>query len=143
MGWTKGDDAKLADLFRKGPRNGGLYLKNLSKNYIQTEIIAKHWKRKSTIGHLMRSTTKIQNLQIRWQAKTIWKEENYQGSILLIKSFLFYQLLLKGKQIQKYDHKGEARVFQSPKGRGRRRAKNDEDDDDAMQAGEIRSASRR
>ena len=55
--------------------------------------------------------------------------------------FFILSITLKGKQIRKYDHKGEARVFQLPKGRGRRRAKNDEDDDDAMQVEEIRSAS--
>ena len=40
--WGKEDDAKLAELFRKGPRNGGISTKDISKPYIET-IIKKHF----------------------------------------------------------------------------------------------------
>jgi hypothetical protein len=41
--WTKDDDVRLAALFRRGHRNGGLDPKNLSKKYIEETVIAKFW----------------------------------------------------------------------------------------------------
>ena len=44
--WNSSDDAKLASLFRRGHKNGGLNPRNLSKEYIEQHVIAKHWPRK-------------------------------------------------------------------------------------------------
>jgi hypothetical protein len=41
--WTKDDDVRLAALFRRGPRNGGLDYRNLSKKYIEETVIVKFW----------------------------------------------------------------------------------------------------
>ena len=41
--WNSGDDAKLASLFRRGRKNGGLDPRKLSKEYIENHVIAKHW----------------------------------------------------------------------------------------------------
>ena len=48
------------------------------------------------------------------------------------RKFYILSITLKGKQVRKLDHKGEARSFRSPKGRGKRGKKTDDSSSTSM-----------